>query len=190
MSSPRRRSPAVIVALLLLVASAIVIAGCGGSGDDSTATVTETVSSSTSTAETSSSTTSTSSTTTDGSPPPADVQANGLTGFTSPTGNIGCYIDKKSVRCDISKRDWDPPARPASCNENVDYGQGIQMSAGGAPKFVCAGDTALGGGDPLPYGQSIAAGLLRCESAESGMSCRDIETGRGFSLSIQSYDLE
>ena len=117
------------------------------------------------------------------------MQANGLTGFTSPTGNIGCYIDKKSVRCDISKRDWDPPARPASCNENVDYGQGIQMSAGGAPKFVCAGDTALGGGDPLPYGQSIAAGLLRCESAESGMSCRDIETGRGFSLSIQSYDL-
>lgn len=189
MSSPRRTSPAAIVPLLLLVASAIAIAGCGGSGDDSTATVTETVSSSTSTAETSS-TTSTSSTTTDGSPPPADVQVNGLTGFTSPTGNIGCYIDKKSVRCDISKRDWDPPARPASCNENVDYGQGIQMSAGGAPKFVCAGDTALGGGDPLPYGQSIAAGLLRCESAESGMSCRDIETGRGFSLSIQSYDLE
>ncbi len=175
-------------ALLLSIAAAAVLllAGCGSS-DDSTATVTETVTGSTSTAETTSTTSSTSTTTEDGSPPPADIQADGLTGFTSPTGNIGCYIDKKSVRCDISKRDWDPPARPASCNENVDYGQGIQMSAGGAPKFVCAGDTALGGGDPLPYGQSIAAGLLRCDSAESGMTCTDTETGRGFTLSIATY---
>jgi hypothetical protein len=93
------------------------------------------------------------------------------------------------VRCDIDKRDWDPPARPASCPDQVDYGQGIELRAGSKAKFVCAGDTALGAGDPLPYGQSIAAGLLRCESAESGISCRDVETGRGFSLSIQSYDL-
>ena len=63
------------------------------------------------------------------------------------------------------------------------------MSAGGAPEFVCAGDTALGGGDPLPYGQSIAAGLLRCDSAESGMTCTDTETGRGFTLSIAAYKL-
>ena len=189
MPSPRR-SPAGILTLLLLVASPIVIAGCGGSGDDSTATVTETISDSTS-SSTAASTTSTA-TTTGGEegPPAADVQVTKLTGFTSPSGNIGCYIDMRSVRCDIDKRDWDPPARPASCNDNVDYGQGIQMSAGGAPKFVCAGDTALGSGDPLPYGQSIAAGLLRCESAESGISCRDVETGRGFSLSIQSYELQ
>jgi Family of unknown function (DUF6636) len=162
---------------VLAALTAALLAGCG-SGDDSTATtVTETVTGATSTS------------TSDGAPPAADVEASGLTGFTSPTGNIGCYIDKKSVRCDISKRDWDPPSRPAGCNENVDYGQGIQMRAGGAPGFVCAGDTALGGGDPLQYGQSIAAGLLRCESAESGMTCRDTETGRGFKLSIGSYDL-
>ena len=167
------------------VAAAVLVAGCGSS-DDSTVTETSIVAASTSTSETSSTATSPS-TTDDGAPPAADIQATGLTGFTSPSGNIGCYIDKRSVRCDISKRDWDPPARPASCNENVDYGQGIQMSAGGAPKFVCAGDTALGGGDPLPYGQSIAAGLLRCDSAESGMTCTDTETGRGFTLSTQRY---
>ncbi len=175
---------------IVLIASitaltALAFTGCG-SGSGSTSTVTETVTGATSTTETSTSSTTT---TEDGSPPAADIQASGLTGFTSPTGNIGCYIDKKSVRCDIAKRDWNPPARPAGCNENVDYGQGIQMAAGGPPKFVCAGDTALGGGDPLAYGKSIAAGLLRCESAESGMTCRDTETGRGFKLSIASYDL-
>ena len=37
------------------------------------------------------------------------------------------------------------------------------------------------------YGQSIAAGLLRCDSAESGMTCTDTETGRGFTLSIATY---
>ena len=58
-----------------------------------------------------------------------------------------------------------------------------------APQFVCAGDTALGAGKPLAYGQSIAAGLLRCESLESGMTCTDTETGRSFTLSQESYDL-
>ncbi len=176
-----------LLALPLALAAAIALAGCGDSGDSSTATVTTTV---TDSAAATDATTDTEPTTDEGEGlPPADIEVAELTGFTSPSGNIGCYIDRESVRCDIGKRDWDPPARPASCNENVDYGQGIQLPAGGAPEFVCAGDTALGGGDPLPYGQSIAAGLLRCESAEAGMSCRDIETGRGFSLSIQSYEL-
>ena len=112
-----------------------------------------------------------------------------LTGFTSPSGNIGCIIDRKSVRCDVQKRQWDPPSRPASCNENVDYGQGITLAAGGAPEFVCAGDTTLGSGPALAYGESIGAGLLRCDSEESGMSCRDVETGRGFTISIEAYKL-
>jgi hypothetical protein len=108
-----------------------------------------------------------------------------LTGFTSPSGNIGCYIDKSTVRCDIDKRSWQPPKAPSSCQ--LDYGQGISLDAGGAPAFVCAGDTALGGGKPLAYGQSIGAGLLRCESEESGMSCTDAESGRGFTISQESY---
>ncbi len=91
------------------------------------------------------------------------------------------------MRCDVSERDWEPPSKPKSCK--LDYGQGISLDAGAAPEFVCAGDTALGGGDPLPYGQSIASGLLRCESAESGMSCSDAETGRGFTISKQAYEL-
>lgn len=172
-----------LVTATCVLAATLVLAACGDS--DSTSTVTETVSSST---ESSSSTTDTSSTTTteDGSTQ-ADQTVTKLTGFTSPTGNIGCYIDQRSVRCDIGDRDWEPPKAPSSCK--LDYGQGIELSAGGAADFVCAGDTALGGGDVLEYGTSIGAGLLLCESAESGMSCRDTETGRGFTLSKESYDI-
>jgi hypothetical protein len=180
--------PPRIATLVLAAALLLVVAGCGGD-DDSTATVTETVSSaSTTSSETEPTTTESSTTTTeDGAPPPADITVRKLTPFQSPTGNIGCYIDRSSVRCDISERDWEPPAAPADCD--LDYGQGITLNAGGAPEFVCAGDTALGAGKKLAYGQSIGAGILRCESLESGMTCTDAESGQSFTLSKESYDL-
>ncbi|MGH3677623.1 MAG: DUF6636 domain-containing protein [Mycobacterium sp.] len=118
---------------------------------------------------------------------PADETVTELRGFTSPSGNVGCYIDPSNVRCDISERDWAPPSKPASCE--WDYGQGITLQAGDEAGFVCAGDTALGGGESLGNGRSIAAGSLVCESAESGMTCRDNQTGHGFVISREAYQI-
>ena len=124
----------------------------------------------------------------DGEAPPADVAVDESTAFVTPTGNIECFIDKVSVRCDIAEREWEPPKAPPDCE--LDYGQGLTLSAGGAAALVCAGDTVLGSsGQELAYGQSISAGLLRCDSSESGVTCRDVETGRGFTLSRESYEL-
>jgi hypothetical protein len=173
--------------LLPLVAIALLITACGDEESSSTVTQTETVTESTSSTEKTSSTEETTTTSSDGETPRADITVTKLTGFTSPTGNIGCFIDRSNVRCDIRERDWEPPPAPADCK--LDYGQGISLSAGGAPDFVCAGDTALDAGEPLPYGQSISAGLLLCESEQSGMTCRDVETGRGFSIAKQGYEL-
>ena len=92
-----------------------------------------------------------------------------LTALNSPSGNIGCYIDPNSVRCDIQERDWAPPPKPASCNENVGWGQGLTLSVGEPASFVCAGDTALTTGDPLAFGDKIVAGPIECTSAESGI---------------------
>ncbi|OKH82182.1 hypothetical protein EB73_21410 [Mycobacterium sp. SWH-M3] len=117
----------------------------------------------------------------------ADHRVNKLTPFTSPSGNIGCYLDADTARCDISERDWAPPKRPADCQ--LAYGHGITLAAGGAAEFVCAGDTALGGGGELAYGDSITAGVLRCESTGSGISCRDSVTGHGFAISREAYHL-
>ncbi|MDA2893531.1 hypothetical protein PDG61_21625 [Mycolicibacterium sp. BiH015] len=112
-----------------------------------------------------------------------------LTGFQSPSGNVGCYIDPTTVRCDIAERDWPVPARPADCDLHVDFGQGLILSAGGDARFVCAGDTALGYGDTLAYGSSIAAGTITCDSAESGMTCRDSVSEHGFAISRQAYQI-
>jgi len=211
MSPPRD-----LTAVGLLVGAALLFAACGGGKETSSSITSKSSDEKSITTETteaiSSSTTAKKATTTTTKPgtvkphlsipslpvrptttvpgttiPPSDRRVTDLTGFTSPSGNIGCYIDPTYVRCDINERSWSPPPPPPGCD--LDYGQGIAMEPGGAADLVCAGDTALGGGSPLPYGQSIGAGVLRCASAETGMTCNDVTTGRGFSLSKEGYQL-
>ena len=94
-----------------------------------------------------------------------------------------------TARCDINHRDWSPPARPSSCPDEVDFGQGLQIVKG-ASAFVCAGDTAMDPSAPtLAYGSQSVEGPFRCVSATTGMTCTDASTGHGFFISIQSYRL-
>ncbi len=110
--------------------------------------------------------------------------ASAGTGFTSPSKNIGCYLDRTDgVRCDIRSRTWKPPAKPKSCD--VDYGQGIGL--GRRASFVCAGDTVLNAGRALAYGRTIRAGRFSCTSSSAGMTCRNRVTKHGFFLSRQRY---
>ena len=118
---------------------------------------------------------------------PGAREIDGLRGFVSPTGNVACMIAADWARCDIIDRDWSPPPKPADCE--FDYGQGISVAPGERAQFVCAGDTAFGPDAILPYGESISAGPLRCESTEGGMTCRDLRTAHGFSISREAYQL-
>jgi len=118
-----------------------------------------------------------------------ELTVSELTSFTSPSGNIGCYIDVDSVRCDIAERDWAPPPKPASCPDVTGFGQGITLSAGRAATFVCAGDTALGAGDPLAYGNTITAGSIECTSLPSGIQCWDFVHGGEFTIAREAYEI-
>jgi hypothetical protein len=108
--------------------------------------------------------------------------------FTSPSGNIGCMMDFDYVRCDINERNWTPPPRPADCAPQTGYGQGITLPVNGRAQFVCGGDSAMGAGWVLPYGQSHAGGGLSCMSETTGMRCNNSD-GHGFMLSRESYSL-
>jgi hypothetical protein len=110
--------------------------------------------------------------------------------FESPSRNIGCVMLGGQARCDISSRSWKPPARPASCPDIVDFGQGLEVAARGPARFVCAGDAAMDPQAPmLPYGQTTVIGQLRCTSATTGVTCRSTRTGHGFLISRQRYSL-
>lgn len=118
----------------------------------------------------------------------APVAAADTIGFTSPSGNIGCMLAEDLLRCDITTRDWAPPPRPADCPDVVNYGQGILIHQYGPASFVCAGDTTMGFGDVLPYGNYQAGGGMSCNSEPSGMRCSNSD-GHGFTMSQQAYTL-
>ena len=118
----------------------------------------------------------------------APTAAADLVGFTSPSGNIGCILAEDMVRCDIAWRDWNPPPRPADCPDFTDYGQGLMLGPTGPATFVCAGDTTLGSGPALPFGQFEAGGGMSCNSEPSGMRCSNSD-GHGFVLAREAYQV-
>lgn len=112
-----------------------------------------------------------------------------LKSFRSPSGNIGCVLSEGGTRCDIRKRDWSPPPRPAKCPHQVDYGQGLEVDRLGQAEFVCAGDTALDpGASALSYGTASEVGGSECISRKNGVTCVN-QAGHGFFLSVQSYQV-
>jgi hypothetical protein len=109
--------------------------------------------------------------------PPADA-APAL--FESPSHNIGCYIAKSGVRCDIREHAWKAPAKPDWCD--VDWGNGLEVGRRGNGHVVCAGDTVLGGKLVLGYRKSIRRGRFQCTSRRNGMRCVNLRNDHGFKL--------
>lgn len=106
--------------------------------------------------------------------------------FHSPSRNIYCIIfrfhGKASGRCDIKQRTWPAPHKPRSCH--LDYGNGAEVGPHGKGHFTCAGDTVIGQGRRvLRYGHSIKLGAIKCASRRTGITCRSVKTGHGFTIS-------
>ena len=119
---------------------------------------------------------------------PLEVKLRNVVGsvkrFSSPSKNIGCQITGDGVRCDINKRRYKPPRKPA-----CDLAFGNALSVGdGEPDFVCAGDTVLGASTQLGYGTATRVGDYGCQSRRDGMRCYNLRTGRGFLLSRELYE--
>ncbi|WP_231965718.1 hypothetical protein [Mycobacterium sp. E802] len=114
-------------------------------------------------------------------------QVNEPTSFSSPSGSVRCRLDAELARCDVTDRSWAPPMRPASCE--FDYGRGISVRPGRPAAFVCATDTTPQANTQLSERESITAGTLRCESAGTGIRCRDMKSRHGFAISRQGYQL-
>jgi uncharacterized protein DUF6636 len=107
--------------------------------------------------------------------------------FLSPSKNITCDLTTGAVRCEIVKRAWEPPPRPASCQ--LGWGHSMSIDNGKAD-FVCAGDTVVGTAtEVLPYGSSFRAGSVRCDSGNEALRCVDSKSQHGFTLAVADYNL-
>ena len=167
---------------------ALFALSCSGTDGDEPMAVTTTSSTTTTAAPTTTTTsaTSTSSTTTSSTSTTAGTEA--MAYFASPSSNIRCALHPDwGVRCDIDDMSWTPPPQPADCD--LDWGN--VLTVGDEAAFGCVGDTPFGGRplDALPYGSSVERGPYRCESARTGVTCRNTDTGAGFVLSRERYEL-
>ena len=134
---------------------------------------------------------------------PADEQPSQATSFVpektamivSPSGNIGCDLSARFAGCGV-----------LSYRSDATYGRDeagspkwwFDLSSGGTPQLAGRSEGAFsldeafrgGGSSPqvVEYGQSVTFGSWVCSSEETGMTCRNTETGHGVFLSSGRYE--
>jgi hypothetical protein len=129
--------------------------------------------------------------------------------FTTPSGNIDCYlgvIDNESfASCLVESARWPVlPKQPADCDLDwspTDIGVSSKRTGAtfrnSASVGGCRGDIgplcAPSGNDGcrvLAYGRSTRVGNITCTSAASGVTCRTVSgPRRGFTVSRTGYTL-
>lgn len=111
-----------------------------------------------------------------------------LQSFRSPSDNIHCMFitddeGRSSVECELRSRANTRPARPRPADCDLEWGSRFALDATGKAGMVCHGDTIVDPSAPVvSYGEQLSAGGITCQSAETGMTCKNGK-GRGFSLS-------
>ena len=123
-------------------------------------------------------------TATDGAEEPAPAEPTVSETFASESRNITCEVTDVSATCVIAQLGTQP-APVDGCDGTVGYK--VVLDADGSVDQPCVpaaeqpqpapGDTAI-----LDYGTSKTVGPFTCDSAETGMTCRDDATGKGFTI--------
>jgi hypothetical protein len=118
--------------------------------------------------------------------------------FKTPSGNIVCFhspgpkdMPEAFLVCGI-KSGLNPPPPRRTCREGDPVSDRVVLPATGPVQVPpCAGDPGpfLGlqvGARVLAYGQAWSDGGIRCDSAITGLTCRN-SSGRGFFLSRERW---
>jgi hypothetical protein len=109
--------------------------------------------------------------------------ASALKEFKSPSGNIGCIMSAKFVRCDIREHSYPNPPKPHPCYGDYD-GNVVGLSTSDEAEISCASDSAFDPAYPvLAYGDRISNRRFRCASKTKGMRCVNLRSKHGFFLS-------
>ena len=105
--------------------------------------------------------------------------------FDTAGGTLACRISGATVRCDVARRDWTAPSKPASCH--AAWGQGLMIGGSGSASFVCARNSVL---DPtLRYirpGYDDKVGHVTCQVRRFGVTCFEPDR-HGFFISRTGY---
>lgn len=136
---------------------------------------------------------------------PAAAHADtGRVMFESPSGSIRCVLDVSSrtdapmALCQIKDYTYVVPTGLARDEATGQPCRGTGQSGDfrldqGQPGFLRCSYAALAGGvgpwPTLEYGQRTSSGAITCESAPTGITCTDTDSGHFFRVSRESYQL-
>ena len=110
------------------------------------------------------------------------AQAEAFILFVSPSGNVGCVISKRVVRCDVRRHVWDPPPRPAFCPLDIEWGNGLTVDRRGRGTYTCSTDSVFGGEAVIGRDDAIRSGRFRCNVIRGGMRCVNLRNRHGFAV--------
>lgn len=114
-----------------------------------------------------------------------------LTAFQTPSGNIECAIadDNSNMECLIKEKDWSVAQHPCDLNwsgnlVNLGNAAVVGLCEGGASLPENAGN----GKAVLNYDTVNVVGHFSCVSESTGLTCLNIETRAGFTLSRKAVN--
>src|SRR5699024_7473564 len=101
---------------------------------------------------------------------PAPDDAQDLTAFSAPSGNIHCTLDDSEVMCSIDEHYFDAPS---GCEGTVT----VRVGRDGAAEAAC--DESVGSqGENLDYGQTTGNEDFACEATQTHFECWSQQIGR------------
>lgn len=109
---------------------------------------------------------------------PAPQEAQELSGFDAPSGNISCTLNDNTLTCVINEH-----AKVDSCDSSKPLT--VTIGADGNISKSC-GSPFTTKGVSLSYGSSAKHSTFACKSTDQGMHCWSQVTGKGFILSRDS----
>ena len=109
---------------------------------------------------------------------PAPPEAQELSGFDAPSGNISCTLNDNTLTCVINEH-----AKTDSCDSSKPLT--VTIGADGNASKSC-GSPFTTKGVSLSYGSSAKHSTFACKSTDKGMQCWSQVTGKGFILSRDS----
>ena len=107
--------------------------------------------------------------------------AQDIPAFTAPSGNISCVLGEDELACSILDYTFDVPQ---------DCAGPARLSVGTQDPQLDCGSTEGVNSATLQYGRSASNGPFACTSSEAAFECWNTETGNGFTLSRESYQLQ
>lgn len=112
---------------------------------------------------------------------PAPDDARDITAFSAPSDNIHCTLSDSDVTCTIDEHFFDAPS---GCQDTVT----VRVGRDGSAETACD-ESVDSQGEDLDYGQTTGNDDFACEATQTYFECWSQQTGNGFQLAREYYDL-